>query len=469
MDSNLQSLYQLQARLLYQRQLWLRLLIVAAILLLALAVGAILPPAFLELLLLAFVLGGVGLALLRWPPLGLLLATVTGLVSPYYGPSGLNDTMVLIALLLVLWGADMVLGQKEVRLVSSRTMRPILLFLLVSLLSFGLGQLPWFAFARPAPLDAQVGGLAIFVLSAGAFLLVAHRIRELRWLKAMTWLFLATAGLFVMGRWIPGVVDLARMIFQPNSAGGVFWAWVPALAMSQALFNRTLHPLLRVSLLALVVGALYVGYVQHFTWKSGWIPQIVALTVVVAVRSWRAGTLVALLGALPFWNLIQVAAVSDQYSLTTRFDAWVIVGRIVEANPLLGLGFANYYWYTPLFPIRGWVVEFNSHNNYLDIVAQTGLLGLFCFLWFAWEMARLGWWLRARVPEGFPRAYVYGALGGLAGTLVAGLLGDWMLSFVYNIGLQGFRTGVLAWLFLGGLVVLERIYGSVPDRPRGAR
>ena len=40
-------------------------------------------------------------------------------------------------------------------------------------------------------------------------------------------------------------------------------------------------------------------------------------------------------------------------------------------------------------------------------------------------------------------------------SLVAGLLGDWVLPFVYNIGLQGFKVSVLGWMFLGGLVALE--------------
>jgi hypothetical protein len=86
------------------------------------------------------------------------------------------------------------------------------------------------------------------------------------------------------------------------------------------------------------------------------------------------------------------------------------------------------------------------------------LLGLVCFIWFAWEAWRLGWRLRARVPDGFAQAYVYGALGGLAGTLAAGMLADWVLPFVYNIGLAGFRASVLGWLFLGGLVALEQMY-----------
>jgi hypothetical protein len=150
----------------------------------------------------------------------------------------------------------------------------------------------------------------------------------------------------------------------------------------------------------------------------------------------------------------------EEYSAMTRWEAWRILAEIVKVNPVLGLGPANYYHYTPLFPILGWAVNFNSHNQYVDIVAQTGLLGLSCFLWFVWELGRLGWRMRVRVPDGFARAYLYGALGGLGGTLAAGLLGDWVLPFVYNIGLGGTRTSLLGWLFLGGLVVLEKLYAS---------
>jgi len=96
----------------------------------------------------------------------------------------------------------------------------------------------------------------------------------------------------------------------------------------------------------------------------------------------------------------------------------------------------------------------NSHNNYVDILAQTGLLGFGLFAWLMAEIGVVGWKLRNRFGDGFRRGYVYGAVGGLAGTLAAGMLGDWFLPFVYNIGMAGFRVSVLGWLFLGGLVAV---------------
>lgn len=49
----------------------------------------------------------------------------------------------------------------------------------------------------------------------------------------------------------------------------------------------------------------------------------------------------------------------------------------------------------------------------------------------------------------------------------AGMLGDWFLPFVYNIGFMGFKDSYMGWLLLGGLTLLEhtRRHGSDPDWP----
>jgi O-antigen ligase len=158
----------------------------------------------------------------------------------------------------------------------------------------------------------------------------------------------------------------------------------------------------------------------------------------------------------PIYNSVFIG--DNEYSAVTRLEAWRIVGEIIKVNPVLGLGPGNYYNYTLLFPILGWYVEFNSHNNYVDIVAQTGILGLACFIWFVVVTWQLGWRLRKQVPkDGFTQAFVYGTLGGLAGSVAAGMLGDWVLPFVYNIGIFGLRSSIYAWLFLGGLVAIDQI------------
>jgi O-antigen ligase len=246
-----------------------------------------------------------------------------------------------------------------------------------------------------------------------------------------------------------------RDLFLP--LGTVFYIWLIAMAFSQAILNGDLQPGWRLALGGLVLVTLFVLFILKFSDKSGWLSSFVCIGAIITARSWRAGLALIPVAVLSVFFLWSGLVATDEYSISTRFDAWLIMAQIIRISPLLGLGFANYYWYTPLFPIRGYAVSFNSHNNYVDIVAQMGLVGLVCFLWILWEVGRLGWRLRERVPAGFAQAYVYGALGGLAGMVVAGMLGDWVLPFFYNVGLNGLRATTLGWLFLGGLVSLEQM------------
>jgi hypothetical protein len=407
-----------------------------------------------QLTLVLFLPLGVGLVLtfLRWPSLGIIVAWSSGLFVPFLGPSGLNVTMILLALLLGLWLLDMIVYQR-LQLAPSRTVRPLLSFLVVAALSFGIGQLPWLTFALHAPLGAQLGGLSIVVLSAGTFLLVANQMREVRWLKTMTWVLLALGGVFFLGLFIPGLKLIPQRLFQ--SPDPAFFIWFVCLAFGQVAFNGEIHPRWRLALGGLLLLCLYYLVFLRFDNKSGWIPSLVGIAAIITFRFWRAGFVIILVLILSSLFLAPMVMSSDEYSVSTRFDALLIMAQIIKISPIWGLGFANYYWYTPLFPIRGYAVSFNSHNNYVDIVAQTGLIGLICFLWFFWEIGRVGWRLREQVPAGFARAYTYGALGGLIAMLTAAAMADWVLPFFYNVGLQGFRTAVLTWLFLGGLVSLE--------------
>ncbi len=334
--------------------------------------------------------------------------------------------------------------------------RQLASFIIIACISFGVGQLDWLPFAVHAPLGAQLGGLSIIVLSACTFLLVANQVRDLGWLRTITWTFLAFGTLSILLRAVLPKFGLPTQNLT-QQVGAVFYIWVVSLAFSQAWLNRDLHLGWRLALGGLVLLTLYNQLFLKYDNKSGWIPALVCIAAIIGFRSWRAGLAMIAVGAVAFLIVKTGIVNSEDYSVSTRLDAWLIMAQIIKISPILGLGFANYYWYTPLFPIRGYAVSFNSHNNYVDIVAQTGLVGLVCFLWLLWELGRLGWRLREHVPAGFAQAYVYGALGGLAGTAVIAMLGDWVLPFFYNIGMIGFRTSMLGWLFLGGLVSLEQM------------
>jgi O-antigen ligase len=325
-----------------------------------------------------------------------------------------------------------------------------------------MGQIPWFIFAEQAPLDAQAGGLAIFILSSGILILAAHRFREEKWLHIFTWVFIFLGAGYILGRAIR--FPYIDIWYNPGfAAGSMFWTWLVAMALSQAVFNPTLKTSVRVLLYLLVVLTFYVALNQAYDWKSGWLPPLLSVSIILGWRFKRLFILIIPIALVTTSVLTTSLILTDQYSWGTRVDAWLIVLEISKLNPFLGLGFSNYYWYTPLYPIRGWSVNFNSHSQYIDLIAQTGIIGLACFLWIFIEAIRLNWRLMNKLPGGFPQSYSVGTFAGIAGTLLAAFLVDWVLPFVYNIGFSGFRASILPWIFLGGLISLDQLYGNTDN------
>jgi O-antigen ligase len=124
--------------------------------------------------------------------------------------------------------------------------------------------------------------------------------------------------------------------------------------------------------------------------------------------------------------------------------------RVTGDHLLLGTGPAGYAaYYMSLFPQEATA----THSNYVDIIAQTGIVGMGFFVWFLVAMgvtARRAW---RRVPkDGFMQALAAGCAGGYAAVVTAMSLGDWLLPFAYTQGINGYDYTVWGWVFMGVLV-----------------
>ncbi|MEM7130825.1 MAG: O-antigen ligase family protein [Chloroflexota bacterium] len=395
-----------------------------------------------------------GLSILSVVPLCILvnydLGTGTG--------TSVGLPLMVLCLLVGLWLFDMFVLERKFSFVASRSMKPLVIFAMATVVAFLIGQLGWF-YLPSAPLAAQLGGVTIFILSFCAFFLVANQLEPV-WLERMVWLYIILGGIYVFARSLE-LWTIVDTFFHWKARGSLFWAWLTAMCGGQLLFNRKLGWRVQVGLVVVLGCVLYLTVINNFDWKSGWIPMLAVLMVLVGFK-WqglimRYFLIIIPIGALAMIYAIQQIVSTDQYSYLTRLDAWWIMWQLIKYNPFTGLGPANYYWYTPIYPIRGYAVQFNSHHQLLDIVAQTGFIGLFCYFWFFAALFRIGWRMRRQIADGFPQAYLYSVLAGIVGTLVASMLGDWVLPFVYNIGLEGLRTSLPAWMFMGGLVIYERI------------
>lgn len=410
------------------------------------------------LILIPVMFGGIAmvLVLLKEINIGFILILLSGMFIPFTGPGGVNAAVLMVAMLVGLWFVDMFIVKRNFQFIKSRALLPVVIFMVSSVISLVMGQIPWFPFANQAPLDAQIGGFAIFILSLGIMFATAHLIQDIKWLEIIVWTFIGLGTVYVFGRIFRLPFD--RIYQSGFTAGSMFWTWLVALSFGQLVFNRMLKTSNKVLLAVVVLVTFYVALRQGYDWKSGWLPPLVVVAVILGLRHPRLVLLVIPFALIVAGYLTTELIASDEYSWGTRVDAWLIVLEISRESPLFGLGFSNYYWYTPLFPIRGWRVSFNSHSQYVDLIAQVGLFGLVFFLWIFFEVGRLGWGLKNRLPDGFARSYTYSVIAGAVGTLVAAFLVDWVLPFVYNIGFNGFRASILPWIFFGGLISIERIY-----------
>ncbi|NWG13117.1 MAG: hypothetical protein HXY20_06240 [Acidobacteria bacterium] len=415
---------------------------------------------------LAMVFGSASLTFLfQCPQAGLALLLVGGILVRQEiatgTHTGLHGAVLMSAVLIAVWLVHHVFERERHGQVFSRTIVPLNLFMVTALLAFLVGQYPWFP-VPPASLSAQLGQLAIFLFSGGLFLVAAHYLQDTRWLKGIAYFFIGAGSIHLAFRLLPGLLSsLGAFLPDAVTRGSMFWTWLVALSAGQAIMNRELRLIPRLTMAAVALTAIFIGLTQLRTWVSGWFPPVLSVLVILLLRFpipiLAAAPAIVFLSLLSAGYFTDLATAGDNlYSYETRVAAMKSLFPLLAANPVLGLGPANYYHYTLLYPILGWYIKFNSHNNYLDLIGQTGLVGLALFLWFACAVLRTAWKHRSQAKEGFERAYVYSVLAGLFATLVAAALGDWVIPFIYNTGFPGFRTSILPWVFMGGLIALEQ-------------
>lgn len=419
------------------------------------------------------------IAILQQPMLGLASLIVVAQVIPISFSTGtavtLNLAVFVIPLLMVMWLLRL-WRLRSLQMQRSRTMTPLVLFLVGGLFSLLIGNVTWEPLVSRSQgfLLVQLAQWAIFAFSVMAFWLMGSLITNLEWLKRLTWLYLTIAGGIALFAVVPPAAPLLRLSTGVAS-NAAFWTLLVGVSGGQLAFNRKLSTYQKLLLVVILLAAMRITFFDQRQATSLWIGVAVGIGMLFWFRfpRWRpvigiSLLVLALLGLLvPTVYNFAGGDVEWQRSGGSRL---VLIKRVVDVtmrNPITGLGPAAYRRYAAMEPLAYgrafWLVPtVNSHNNYVDLFAQVGILGLAFFCWFAWELARLGIRLRQRFPQGFSAGYVNGMLATGMASLVVMVFADWILPFVYNIGFPGFQASVLIWLFLGGLVALDNMPQAVP-------
>jgi len=409
-------------------------------------VAVAVPPAFL-------------LALSRFE-YGVLLIILAAAFVRFSLPTGTESRLVASLLLtimfLALWVIKMLVVDKKLYIKPSRTNVPLLAFILVAVISY-----PWSnAFRDPFVVVwgswpfVQLGGLAMMILLPAAFLFTANHISEVRWLKILYWIIILV-GILALGSFLLGI-----NLFFLNTRG-LFSLWFVSLAYGQAMFNKKLGFWLRLILLTLGCIWVYVYFITQITWISGWLPPLVAIAIISFIKSKKLFLILLLLMVVYLglnWQYYTGTVLADETeeSGNTRMAAWEHNWRVTGKHLLFGTGPAGYAaYYMSYFPSEAMA----THNNYIDVISQTGIVGLFFCLWFFGALGWTGYKLCSRLKGngGFKEGFAVTTLAGWAGCVVAMGLGDWLFPFVYTQTISGFDYAVYSWVLLGGMLALNNI------------
>lgn len=379
------------------------------------------------------------------------------------GGSRVSAAMLLVMLLAGIWILAAIVLRRGMGMLRSKLNAPLIAFVAVCCFS-----LIWsIAFRDPLLIHfnnfilVQLGALAAMILSPIAALLIANFVRTPRQLWWIAVPFLVVGVAFsvarVLGRDVPVV-----------NTRGLFPMWFVALAYAVVLVQPKLRWWARGGLIVALGLNLYAMGILQVEWLSGWLPSIVAIAAITLFwsRKWFVVLLVVLAIAGVLLTPLYQATFSSDIEVQGNGDRlilWKMSWEHLRDHPLLGTGPAGYaQHYMTYHPQEAR----STHNNYLDLIAQTGILGSLVWLWLVVAAAREGFVVLKHAQPGALRTLGLAACGGLAASVVAMVLGDWILPFAYNQGIEGYRYTVFSWIFLGVLMSIRHQVAPIEEPVR---
>jgi O-antigen ligase len=385
-----------------------------------------------------------------------LALPIAALAVPIALPTG-TETLLPAALLLAIglfgiWIPSMVI-RNQYKLAPSSLNKPIFIFNTVCCISLVWG-IVWrdpVLIDSPKFIVTQLASLITFLVSTGAALLVGNFVQTPARLKYIVIVFIICGSLMT----ITELFHINQHFLNDRGLWGM-WTVIPAYGLLIA--QPKLRWYWRVLLLVIIITTLFLTAVINADWISGWAPTIVALLTATFLRSKKAFFVLLVVGALAAYGARDFfTAVADDNindGSLERLSMWEQNWRIIRAHWLLGTGPAGYAIYYVTYYRDD---ARSTHNNYMDILAQFGFIGMSIWLWLALAAIYEGWQLTRRAPPGFLRTLAIIATAGWVGAQASMFFGDWVLPFAYNQGVGGYKYTVYTWLFVGTLISIRRL------------
>ena len=256
---------------------------------------------------------------------------------------------------------------------------------------------------------------------------------------------------------------------------GVRIAWCVFTRQTSLSMPYVLRFTLYAGMMLLLAAALYLSFS-----RGAWLAAAVALgaMLIAAPRRWWLGLLLAA-GALGGVLLLSNAgllpsAITERladagtlldirdvrgvpindanYALIERQAHWQAAVNMISAQPWTGVGFSNYQAEYEQYRLLNWPMPLgHAHNIYLNMAAETGLIGLAFYL-LLWITVFVLTWHTTRRAHGFERA------------VAVGLVGTWVYLATHMLvdNLYVNNTHLLIGVLLGGLAYLAGPHATDP-------
>ena len=160
---------------------------------------------------------------------------------------------------------------------------------------------------------------------------------------------------------------------------------------------------------AFLIGILYLGIVRS---------RILLVVLVIFLLGWQ--------GLVPAAVRDRIFMTTDaegnvEHSAASRLGLLEEAMQVFQADPVFGTGF-NTYSYGSHYEGYG-----DTHNVYVKVLVETGLVGLLLFLTIFWKLFQIGFRLYRTSPDQFLSTLGLGFSGLMVAVFIANVFGDrWM-------------------------------------------
>jgi len=398
-----------------------------------------------------------------------IIILITASVIPFYVSTGtasvVVDSLLLVLMISGVWVLRAIAIERKIVIDKKPYNIPLFAYMIIVLISLAWGTffrdptvITWSSFFK-----VQLATMIVMIMLPVTFLISANLIKD-GWVLRTMMVLMVVIGAYGYIFEIRNTNRFIRLFFERTglnvSNQGLFTMWVVVICVAIILYdkNQKLMP----KLVMAIIAGLWINYrfIKNISWLTGWLPPIVALGAILWMRSkklFAVAVLILLIFSLININFLQTALLNEKSeSGFTRLDAWKTNLLLTKDHFLFGTGPGGYaVYYMSYFPNQAMA----THNNYLDILSQTGIFGFSFFVIFFAIVAIEGYKLCQMIKGrgDYLEALANAAFAGTIGCIVAMGLGDWMVPFPYTQGIGAFDYILYSWLFLGTIFAIKKM------------